>query len=275
MNIEEKFVVSPRGKTYYWISRTAEQNSTLVFLPGLTADHTLFDRQMEAFSQKHTVLVWDAPGHGKSRPYQDFSYANLAQELKRILDAESLGRVVLVGQSAGGFTAQSFLRAYPSQCAGFVAIDTAPYGPEYYSRSDFFWLRQIEWMAHLYPDGFLRRAMAAQCGMTEYARSKYLAMLRYYSKKELCHLMYLGFAGFLPEVGEMKIPCPVCLILGDHDHAGKIRTYMQNWQRKEHCEFHRIPHAAHNSNEDNPEAVNAVISNFLKRLSPASIQSSF
>ena len=47
---------------------------TLVFLPGLTADHRLFEKQVEYFEGKYNVLVWDAPGHAASWPFTfDFS----------------------------------------------------------------------------------------------------------------------------------------------------------------------------------------------------------
>ena len=36
----------------------------LIFLPGLTTDHRLFDKQIEYFKNKFRVFVWDTPGHG-------------------------------------------------------------------------------------------------------------------------------------------------------------------------------------------------------------------
>ena len=80
----EKSIVSERGKTYYW-TENRDSAFTLVFLPGLTANHHLFDRQWEVFSEQYSTIVWDAPAHGKSRPYRDFSYHNAAEELKSIL----------------------------------------------------------------------------------------------------------------------------------------------------------------------------------------------
>ena len=38
-----KSIVSQRGRTYYWTER-GDSPLTLVFLPGLTANHHLFDR---------------------------------------------------------------------------------------------------------------------------------------------------------------------------------------------------------------------------------------
>ncbi|MGN0975547.1 MAG: alpha/beta fold hydrolase [Gemmiger sp.] len=258
------FVQSRLGRTCYWVSRQNGQTGrALVFLHGLTADHRLFSAQMAPFRAGHTVLVWDAPGHGASRPYRDFSYANLAQELKRILDAEKVEKAVLVGQSMGGFVAQSFLARWPERVTGFVGIDTCPYGPRYYSRSDLFWLRQMKWMTRLYPDKLLRTGMAKQCGATQPARENMMRMLENYSYDELCTLMYLGFAGFIPEIADVRIDCPVTLILGEKDRTGKVRQYNLQWHERERYPLYILPGAAHNANDDAPGQVNAILEDFL------------
>lgn len=63
----EKTYATPRGVIHYWISDAIEnEQRTMVFLPGLTADHRLFDKQIEYFEGRENVLVWDAPGHAAS-----------------------------------------------------------------------------------------------------------------------------------------------------------------------------------------------------------------
>lgn len=60
--IEKTFDTS-HGTIHYWInSRGACKGPQLVFLPGLTADHRLFDKQIEYFEGRYPVFVWDAPG---------------------------------------------------------------------------------------------------------------------------------------------------------------------------------------------------------------------
>lgn len=55
--MEEKYILSDRGKVYYWIK---ESNSVfaknLIFLPGLTANHHLFDFQIQYFSK--IIMYW-------------------------------------------------------------------------------------------------------------------------------------------------------------------------------------------------------------------------
>ena len=56
------------GQIHYWVHLISPDAITLVFLPGLTADHRLFDKQIVYFEGKYNVLVWDAPGHAASWP---------------------------------------------------------------------------------------------------------------------------------------------------------------------------------------------------------------
>ena len=96
-------------------------------------------------------------------------------------------------------------------------------------------------MFALFPDKMLRKSMAGMCGATKTARDNMLRMLEDYGKKELCHLLYLGFAGFIPEIHDMKLTCPVCLTVGEKDRTGKVRHYNELWHRKEDYLLHIIP----------------------------------
>ena len=68
--VERREYQTGQGSIVYWTSaHPAPDLPWLVFLPGLTADHRLFDKQVEYFADKANVLVWDAPSHGDSRPF--------------------------------------------------------------------------------------------------------------------------------------------------------------------------------------------------------------
>lgn len=261
----ERIYNSSRGDIHYWVSEDFDiGRRTLVLLHGMTADHTLFDKQVEYFNEKYNLLVWDAPAHGKSRPYKDFSYPNAAEDLKQILAQNHIDSAVMIGQSMGGFITQSFLLRYPEAVSAFIAIDTCPYGEDYYSASDKWWLRQIEWMSHCYPLKALKKAIAKQTTFTEYARLNMLAALEPYGKDELCHLMGIGYAGFLADNRDMEISCPTLLLAGEYDKTGKVLKYCQAWAQKTAFPLHIIKNAAHNANTDNPDSVNQEIERFLQ-----------
>lgn len=265
--MREAYIDTDQGKVYYWRSDFWNENQkTIVFLHGLTADHTMFEKQYDFFSDSYNIVTWDAPAHGKSRPYQEFTYQNAVEALKQILDQHKIGSAIFVGQSMGGYIAQSFIARYPSMVFAFVAIDTTPYGDMYYSKSDRWWLRQIEWMSYLYPFHSMQKALAKQVSATKDGYENMLSMLSPYTKRELCHLMGIGYAGFLDDNTDLKIACPVIILLGDKDQTGKVQIYNKLWAKNTGFPLISITNAAHNSNVDNPEAVNYAIEKFIQSL---------
>ena len=46
---------TPCGCIHYFVNIIDKQRITLVFLPGLTADHRLFEKQIEYFENKQNV----------------------------------------------------------------------------------------------------------------------------------------------------------------------------------------------------------------------------
>ena len=76
----EKTYKTKSGTIHYWINIFDVNPITLVFLPGLTADHRLFDKQIEYFKNKYNVFVWDSPAHASSWPFEfDFSLEDKAK----------------------------------------------------------------------------------------------------------------------------------------------------------------------------------------------------
>ena len=70
------------GGIRYFVNIIDKQKTTLVFLPGLTADHRLFEKQIEYFEKKQNVFVWDAPSHALSRPFtNNYSLSDMAEWL--------------------------------------------------------------------------------------------------------------------------------------------------------------------------------------------------
>ena len=263
----EKILKTDSGNVHYWITENIfEDRKTIFFLHGLTASHDLFSKQTEYFSKDYNVLTWDAPAHGLSRPFKDFTYEKASEAAAKILKDNGIKEAVFVGQSMGGFITQSVIKRYPEIVKGFVSIDSTPFGEKYYSGSDRWWLRQIEWMSALYPDKSLRKAVAKQVSTKESSYQNMYRMLSFYDKKELCHLMGIGFAGFLEDNCDLDIKCPVMLIVGEYDKTGKVKQYNEQWSRDLNVPITWISDAAHNSNDDQPEKVNEYIEKFIDML---------
>lgn len=262
--MEHKYIKSERGTVHYWINRNFKK--CIVFTHGLTANHTMFEKQVDYFSKEYTVITWDVPLHGESRPYKDFSYKNAAADLKEILDTENIGQVILAGMSMGGYPSQEFAVQYPDRILAFIAIDTTPFGLNYYSRSDKWWLKHVGTIAKWYPDKMLRKSMAKSVSKTPYAYDLMIKMLEPLSKSDIIEQMEIVYGCFLKENKNVKFNFPVLILLGQCDRTGKVTQYCKAWMEQEGYPLHIIKHAAHFSNADNAADVNREINSFIYKL---------
>ena len=54
----EKVFNTNKGIIHYWTSSGSEERPWLIFLPGLSADHRLFEKQLEEFKDDYNLFVW-------------------------------------------------------------------------------------------------------------------------------------------------------------------------------------------------------------------------
>lgn len=270
--MEEKVYRTPCGDIHYWIRHVSGCKPALVFLPGLTADHRLFEKQIEYFIGKQTLFVWDAPGHGASRPFElSFSLMDKARWLDEILTAEGISEPVIVGQSMGGYVGQAYAQLYPNKLCGFVAIDSAPLQREFVSTAEIWLLKRMEPVYRYYPWRWLLKSGSNGVAVTEYGRSLMREIMMSYDGDQAyyAHLSGHGFH-ILAEAMEANLPYEICcaarLICGEKDHAGSCIRYNKAWHQKSGIPLTWIKDAGHNSNTDQPGAINALIEELLEEI---------
>ena len=270
----EKTYQTPCGVIRYWISGAGEtREPQLVFLPGLTADHHLFEKQITFFEGRCPVLVWDAPGHSASWPFElTFSLMDKAGWLDEILQREGFTAPVLVGQSMGGYLAQAYLQMFPDKPKGFISIDSAPLQRQYYTAAELWLLKKMEPVYRRYPWKALVRDGTKGVATSGYGRNLMREMMMTYDGDQDRYARLAGHGyRILAEAVEAdlpyEIPCPALLICGEEDHAGSCIRYNKAWHKKSGIPIEWIQGAGHNSNTDQPETVNALIENFRRGLS--------
>ncbi len=269
-NFTERTLTTGSGTIHYWMNEMADSSVTLVFLPGLTADHRLFEKQLEYFCDKYRVFVWDAPGHNKSRPFKlDFTLMDEARWLYEILKAENITSPVLIGQSMGGYVSQCFMERYTGLCKGFISIDSAPLQRRYVTSSEIWMLRNCEWMYRIFPWKLLVKAGSYGCAQTEYGKSLMKEMMLTYSHDEYCSLAGHGYrilADAMAADLAYSIDCPALLICGEKDHAAAAKRYNRAWTAAANIPLFWVADAGHNSNTDCPDLINQKIENFITGL---------
>ena len=265
--MEKKSIKSGNGAVHYWVGGNINKDSKCVlFTHGMTADHTMFDRQAGYFEKDYEVIVWDVPLHGESRPYKNFSYYNTAQELNRILKAEDLTSVILVGHSMGGYVCQEFAIQYPDKVKAFVGVDTTPFGHYYYAKWERLILSKVGTILSWYPYNMLVKCIAKGNTKTKYAYGNLFTAVSKSSKKEIVEITKVAYKGFLDKEDMASFNFPVLLIIGDGDNTGFVGKYNKMWSEKEGYPLKIVANAAHLSNVDNFEEFNSILAEFLGTL---------
>lgn len=262
---------TPCGCIHYWVNREAETSAPqLAFLPGLTADHRLFNKQIQYFEGKYPVLVWDAPGHASSWPFTfDFNLMDKAGWLDEILTREGFDQPVIAGQSMGGYVGQAYAQLFPEKLKGFVSIDSAPLQREYVTAIEIWLLKRMEPVYRYYPWKALLKTGTNGVAMTAYGRKLMQKIMMTYDgdQERYARLAGHGFK-MLAEAMEADLPyeinCPALLICGEKDHAGSCIRYNKAWHKKTGIPIEWIKGAGHNSNTDAPETVNRLIERMMK-----------
>ena len=273
----KKTYETPLGSIHYRLNVMDAEELTLVFLPGLTADHRLFEKQIEYFENKYNVFVWDAPGHNESWPFElEFDLGDKARWLEEILTAEKIVKPVIIGQSMGGYVGQMFAQLYPDRLKGFVSIDSAPLQRKYVTAAERWILKRMEPVYRWYPWNLLLKQGTNGVAVSEYGRSLMREIMMTYdgNQERYAKLSGHGFR-MVAEAMEDDLPyeikCPALLICGEKDRAGSCIRYNKAWHKNTGIPLEWIKNAGHNSNTDQPEIVNRLIEDLTEKISGKSL----
>lgn len=263
----EKIYSTNLGNIHYWISFKDTDAPWLVMLPGLTADHRLFDKQIEFLAKKYNCFCWDAPAHGKSRPFKlNFTMTDLCRYLNNIFTIENISNPVFIGQSLGGYISQAYMDIFPHSVSGFISIDSCSLKRKYYTNWELALLKRTKWMYMSIPWKLLVKWGSSGTATSDYGRKLMKSFLLDYSKEEYCTLADYGYRILAQTVEADKdydITCPALLLCGEKDGAGSAKSYNRRWTKQDGHRLIWLKNAGHNANTDVPDVVNDIIDKFV------------
>jgi 3-oxoadipate enol-lactonase len=104
----------------------------LVLCHSLATDLTLWDGQLAALVDRHTVLRFDLRGHGgSSAPAGAYDFPMLTADLLGLLDALAVRQASFVGISLGGMIGQHLALTAPERVRKLILVSTTHgYPPE-------------------------------------------------------------------------------------------------------------------------------------------------
>ncbi len=98
----------------------------IIILHGLFGSLDNWQTISRRLSEYFQVFAVDLRNHGRS-PHSDvFNYKVMAEDLRELMQAQSLTRVHLLGHSMGGKTAMEFALSHPESVEKLIVVDIAP-----------------------------------------------------------------------------------------------------------------------------------------------------
>lgn len=264
--MQHKILDYQKNTIHYYINKKENFNKTILFTHGLTANYSMFEKQVVYFKEKYNIILWDMPLHGNSKQCNLISYNNTADIIYNIMKAENIKNIFLAGMSIGGYPCQFFAEKYPDNILGFIGIDTTPVGKKYYSNLDKWFIKYTSFFANFFPEKVLKKSMAKSISKTQYAYEKMRNIYKIYTKVDIIKQIDRYYKQFIIENKDISIKCPVVLIAGEYDKTGKVLHYSKEWAKDLKTNLYIIKNAAHFSNADNYKEVNDIIDKFIKTL---------
>jgi len=248
---------------HYW-HRIGNGNKYVLFFHGACVDHRMFEQQVGIFDASYDLVFWDARGHGLSKlmPGVKFSFADMISDCRKLYEVLNISCATIIGQSMGGNLAQEMAYHYSEAVEKLVLIGCTK-NTGVLTVLEKLALKFSKTIITCYPWDLLIRQIADACGNKEHVK-QYVKNCFQQIDKSTCTAITMAVTKCLHEDEEYRFKQPVLLLCGADDKTGNIRKIATAWaQSDSRCTLCIIENAGHNANQDEPEIVNAHISNFL------------
>ncbi|ODT80161.1 MAG: hypothetical protein ABS76_17070 [Pelagibacterium sp. SCN 64-44] len=251
---------------HYWIDGPPDAPAVL-FSHGATLDNESWLPQTEHFRQHYRVIRWDMRGHGRSRPWTGtHTIDRFADDMVALLDHLGLDRVALVGLSLGGYASQAVARRHAERVSALAVFDATNLYDTPLSRFMTFMMAQSSRLIGLYPWRTLVDLTAKQSAVQPQVQAYIRRVVGQLTKSEYIAIWGAVQTG-LRHDSAYRFGGPMLLGMGDKDNVGVVAAGMRHWaQSWPTAQFAIIPDAGHCSNQDNPDAVNALLAQWLDRI---------
>jgi 3-oxoadipate enol-lactonase len=243
----------------------------IVLAHGLLMDTEMFAPQLEARSSGYRIITWDARCHGQTETTDDpFTYWDLADDLRGLLDQLGIERAVIGGISQGGFVALRFALRYPDRVSGLILGGTQA-GTEDPDKVATYETMLEVWEAEGLNDQMAETIAAILLGNEWPGREPWIAKWRQMPRSLLrpAFQCLVGREDIHDRLGEIKAPALV--LHGTADAAIDMELAQRLCSGLADCrQLIAIGGGGHACNLTHPEPVNLAVRDFLEELALAS-----
>ena len=239
----------------------------VTFVTGIANDLSMWDGQITALEHDFRILRYDLRGHGGSESSAGpYSIRLLVEDLKALLDSQSVRKTSLVGLGLGGAIAQAFAIEHPGRLEALVpCCCRARMVPDFATM----WHKLRGTVQQSGLESIVEPTV--QRWFSEDFKAAHPEVLDKIRKmiRRTTSEGYLGvsaaFLGLDVEDRLHEIKAPALYVSGAEDKLGGPPALMENLSQRVKGATHvSVPNAAHIANIQNPEGFNRVLREFLK-----------
>ncbi len=246
------------------------QGEGCLFLHGIGGNAQNWLRQLEHFSHYFHSIAWDARGYGESEDYDGaLTFADLCNDILRIIEHFSYRQIHLVGLSMGGAIAFDFYHRFPDRVKS-LTICSATIGINELSEETidaFLKSRQTPLLNGLDPKHIAEDVADGLIGKNATAESREELVASLSSLRKQSYLKAIeAVARHRMGLDPAEIDVPIHLVAAEDDQLITVEDMVRLSQRIPSAELTIIPNAGHLSNIENPLYFNAAVLTFLHRL---------
>ncbi len=253
------------GTSLYY-EQSGRGPETLFFSHGLLFDSSLWKDQVALFQERYSCLVYDHRGQGKSGREGGRDMDLLCEDAAALIRNLNPGPVHYIGLSMGGFVGLRLAARHPELLKSLILLNTsaeAEFNSTKYkllnTTVDLFGIKVVS-----------SRVMPIVYGASVLADPQRKAEVAAWRKRlnSLPKDVTKAVRGVIERQSVEKecaaIRCPTLIIAGEEDVAttpNKSRR-LAGWIQGSRLEI--LPKTGHMSSQENPEAVNALIQEFIE-----------
>lgn len=243
----------------------------LVLLHGYVGDgRSTWQRQLDELSGDFTVVVWDAPGAGRSSdPPESFGMAGYADALAGFVGALGLDRPHVAGLSFGGALALALLRRHPTVPATLILASAyAGWAGSLPADVSSQRLRQALVLSELPPDDFVAALLPTMfsAGTPPEAVAAFGTAMRAFHPAGF-RAMARAAAEDLRDVLPL-VDVPTLLVYGDRDVRAPRAVAEHLHSAIAGSTLVVLPDTGHVGSIEAPEAFTAAVRTFLRTSAP-------
>lgn len=272
-SFEQKWLEGANGKICYFSNQEFKDKPTVVFLHGLSSNHTTWNAMAVGLKKyRLNFLLPDLRGHGysdKTKKRSLYKFSVFIEDLEKIIEKEKISRVILVGYSFGGFIALGYAIKYPVSVASLILISTNHVNPfryrhinfltwpTYYAVSFLAWLLLWQKRKQYY---YYRHNPEVIKGYWPSTLSGFATMPISVNLWMLAEIAYLDFSHDIE-----KITCPTLIIKSKSDPFVSLAEAADMMRKIKSAEIITLETTTHFLASRCQEDITGIIINFLKK----------